>query len=672
MPESTQYQTTLPNFIDLSAEVTRSNVSSLLIKQRKRIKNLIEENTKPNFSLVAEIEEMHHNLSKVFSPISHLQNVMGDAEWREAYNACIPLLTDYGTELSQNSDLQKAYSFIMDNLKDKHCPEFTLLEKELKSFTLNGVNLSKNKQQKFKELKKQLSIVQATFGQNVQDSTDSWFYSTNNKSEISGVTDEILQQAKLRSEEKNESGWRFALDYPTYHAIMTHGDSRKLREKFYRAWSTRASDQSDNKKWDNSNNIKDILSLRMKLSKLVGFKNFAEYSLATKMAKSTTEVFDFLYDLAERTKATAKKEIDEIQSFAGHELKAWDSAYYLEKLKQENFSVSDDELKQYFQKSNVQKGMFDVAKSLFGISFEINPDISVWHESVEFVEVSNSKGEIIGGFYIDLFARNGKRSGAWMDECVIRKNIHGNRTLPIGYLVCNFTAPNDKGISLLTHNDVITWFHEFGHMLHHLLTKVDLPSISGINGVPWDAVELPSQFMENFAWNYDVLKSCSKHIKTGECLPENIFHKLTKARNLGAGLAMLRQLEFALYDLSIHTNYDDNKDGNTLDILASIKSKIALVESPAYNRFPMSFSHIFSGGYAAGYYSYKWAEVLAADAFSAFEKNNIFDQKLATKFKKEILEIGGSKDFMQGYKNFRGRDPSLDPLLKQSGITQGI
>ena len=280
MPESTQYQTTLPNFIDLSAEVARSNVSSLLIKQRKRIKNLIEENTKPNFSLVAEIEEMHHNLSKVFSPISHLQNVMGDAEWREAYNACIPLLTDYGTELSQNSDLQKAYSFIMDNLKDKHCPEFTLLEKELKSFTLNGVNLSKSKQQTFKKLKKQLSIVQATFGQNVQDSTDSWSYFTDNKSEISGVTDEILQQAKLRSEEKNESGWRFALDYPTYHAIMTHADCRKLRQKLYKAWSTRASDQSDNKKWDNSDNIKDILSLRMKLSKLVGFKNFAEYSLA--------------------------------------------------------------------------------------------------------------------------------------------------------------------------------------------------------------------------------------------------------------------------------------------------------------------------------------------------------------------------------------------------------
>lgn len=672
MPEPSKYQTTLPDFTNLSAKDTKSHVSSLLKDQRQKIKSLIKDNTKPSFSLVSEIEDMHHKLSKVFSPISHLQNVLDDPDWRKAYNSCIPLLTEYGTELSQDPDLEKAYSYVMENLNDKNSSEFALLEKELRNFNLNGVKLSTNKKLKFKKLKKKLSIVQATFGQNVQDSTDSWFYLTDKKSEISGVTDEILMQAKMRAKKKNKKGWKFTLDYPTYHAVMTHGDSRKLRERFYKAWSTRSSNQAEEKKWDNSKNIIEILSLRKQLSKLVGFKNYAEYSLATKMAETTSEVFNFLNDLAERTKPTALKELKQIESFAGHKLKAWDSAYYLEKLKQKNFSVSDDELKQYFQKSTVQDGMFNVAKSLYGITLDINPHIPVWHNSVEFVEVKNSNKEIIGGFYIDLFARSGKRSGAWMDECVIRKNIHGNKMLPIGYLVCNFTQPNDKGISLLTHSDVITWFHEFGHMLHHLLTKVDLPSISGINGVPWDAVELPSQFMENFAWNYRILKNCSKHHKTGESLPKDIFLKLQKARNLGAGLAMLRQLEFALYDLSIHTNYEKDRDSNTLDILASIKSRVSLIEAPAYNRFPMSFSHIFSGGYAAGYYSYKWAEVLAADAFSAFEESNILDQKLASKFKEEILEIGGSKNFMQGFKNFRGRDPSLEPLLKQSGISQKI
>ena len=667
--EIMKYQTTLPDFSDLCARDISSNVSSLIKAQREKIKNLLNDDTKPNFSLVSEIEEMHHKLSMVFSPISHLQNVMDDPDWREAYNSCIPLLTEYGTELSQDPDLEKAYRKIIKKLKDKSSPEFSLLEKELRSFTLNGVNLDQNKKTKFKDLKKQLSIKQAKFGQNVQDSTDSWLYFTAEESETIGITSEILQQAKDRADKENKSGWQFSLDYPTYHAVMTHAENSNLREKFYKAWSTRASDQADQKKWDNSDNIKEILAIRKEISELVGFDNYAEYSLATKMAETTADVFEFLYDLANKTKSTALNEIEMIEQFAGQKLQPWDVSYYLEKYKQENFSVSDDELKQYFQKSTVQNGMFDVAKSLFDITLEINPNIPVWHESVEFVEVKNLNGEIIGGFYIDLFARNGKRSGAWMDECVIRKNINDNKMLPIGYLVCNFTPPNEKGISLLTHNDVITWFHEFGHMLHHLLTKVDLPSISGINGVPWDGVELPSQFMENFAWNYQVLKDCSKHHITGQYFPKSIFRKLQKARNFGSGLAMLRQLEFALYDLSIHTNYEADKDGDTLNILASIKSQISLIESPDYNRFPMSFSHIFAGGYAAGYYSYKWAEVLAADAFSAFEEGGIFDKKLASKFRKEILEIGGSRDFMQGFKNFRGRAPSLEPLLIQNGIT---
>ena len=386
------------------------------------------------------------------------------------------------------------------------------------------------------------------------------------------------------------------------------------------------------------------------------------------MAGSTDEIVNFLEDLAQKTRLPAINEINLLKKFAIEPLEAWDIAYYLEKLKQETYAISDEELKQFFPKENVQHGIFDLAKKLYGITLKKNPNIKVWHESVEFIEVLDEKNTIIGGFYIDLYARNGKRSGAWMDECVIKKNLNGEEVLPIGYLVCNFTPPNKQGVSLLTHDDVVTWFHEFGHMLHHLLTKVDLPSISGINGVPWDAVELPSQFMENFAWNYEVLKNCSKHFKTELPLPKKLFNKLLESKNFGAGLAMLRQIEFALYDINIHLDHKNKELDNTLNILNKIRKKISLINTPAYNRFPMSFSHIFSGGYAAGYYSYKWAEVLAADAFSAFENSDIYNKKLAKKFKEEILEIGGSKDIMQGFINFRGREPSLEPLLNQSGI----
>ena len=449
---------------------------------------------------------------------------------------------------------------------------------------------------------------------------------------------------------------------------MTHAESRSLREKFYRAWSTRASDQAENTQWNNEENIKTILSLRHQLAHIVGYENFAEYSLAKKMANSTDEITSFLDNLAIKTRSTAKRELAMLEKAAKHDLEAWDTSYYLEKMKQKNYSISDEELKQYLPKENVQKGMFKVANRLYGISLTKKPMVSVWHDSVEFIEVMDAQNQIVGGFYIDLFARNGKRSGAWMDECVIRKNINGNKSLPIGYLVCNFTPPDKNGISLLTHDDVVTWFHEFGHMLHHLLTKIDLPSISGINGVPWDAVELPSQFMENFAWNYEVLKDCSQHFETGESLPHDLFSKLQASRNFGAGLAMLRQIEFALYDITIHACEDIAKNNNTLDTLELVRQKITLIRTPQYNRFPMSFSHIFSGGYAAGYYSYKWAEVLAADAFSAFEEQGNFDLDTAERFRRCILAVGGTRDALDAFVDFRSRPPSLEPLLRQSGI----
>jgi len=669
MKQSNNYQSTLPDFSSLTAKEAQSTIEYLVKKQRKAIDELLKTSEKKTFaSVVNPIEEMQHELSRSFSPISHLQNVLDQPEWRNTFNSCLPLLTDYGTELSQNTELEKVYRTIINNLNDPKDPKYSLLEQELRNFKLNGVNLPEKQKQKFKNLKTRLSKAEANFSQNVQDSTDAWSLNITKENETKGISIEILEQAKNRALKNNQSGWLLKLDYPTYHSVMTHADNRFLRETFYKAWSTRGSDQAEDPQWDNEENIKNILTLRQQLATIVGFTNFSEYSLATKMANSTDEIVSFLNDLAIKSKSTAKNELNLIEKAANHKLKAWDTSYYLEKVKQQNYSISDEELKQYLQKENVQQGMFNVAKKLYGISLKKNPTVAVWHESVEFIEVVDAQEEVIGGFYIDLFARNGKRSGAWMDECVIRKNLNGHKTLPIGYLVCNFTPPDKNGNSLLTHDDVVTWFHEFGHMLHHLLTKIDLPSISGINGVPWDAVELPSQFMENFAWNYEVLKDCSKHFKTGQYLPIELFTKLQASRNFGAGLAMLRQIEFALYDITIHSDYDVEQDSNTLKTLESIRKKITLIKTPTYNRFPMSFSHIFSGGYAAGYYSYKWAEVLAADAFSAFEDTHILNEKLANKFKTEILEIGGSKDIMQGFINFRGRKPSLEPLLRQNGI----
>ncbi|MEQ9563408.1 MAG: M3 family metallopeptidase, partial [Woeseiaceae bacterium] len=383
-------------------------------------------------------------------------------------------------------------------------------------------------------------------------------------------------------------------------------------------------------------------------------------------ATHTSDVIDFLRQLADRTRAAAADELARIRAMADHPIEAWDTPYYLEKLKQQQFAISEEQLRQYFPVAKVIEGLFDLAGRLYGVSLKPDPDVEVWHESVRYYDVADENGVVIGGFYTDLFARSGKRNGAWIDECIVRKNLSGEKVLPIGYLVCNFARPDESGVSLLTHNDVLTMFHEFGHMLHHLLTKVDYPSLAGINGVPWDAVELPSQFMENFAWYYDVLVKASAHFQTGKALPQDMFRKLEASRHFGAALAMLRQIEFALFDFRLHTEYREGMD--VMQILREVRDEVALIRHPSYNRMPHAFSHVFAGGYAAGYYSYKWAEVLAADAFSAFEESGIFDKNTASRFRSEILEVGGSRDFMEAYIAFRGREPTIDALLRHSGI----
>jgi oligopeptidase A len=658
----------LPRFAEIRPEHALPAVTELIAGHRRKLAELLELGEMSFDALVTPLEEMGHELGRVWSPIGHLQAVLEDPRWRDAYNECLPLLTEHGTEMAQNKALQQAFESIAGTLP-KTAPEArrTLVEHALRDFRLAGVALPEDEKTEFRNIMQELAAVQAHFDQNLQDANDHWFFHTEDEGKLAGLPEQTLERARAEALAHEEQGFRLTLDYPTYHAVMTHAESRELREAFYKAWSTRASDQGD-PQWDNSANIEKILALRHRAAALVGFRNYAEYSLATKMAARTGEVIEFLNELASRTRGAARQELDAVQKIAPQPLEAWDAAFYLEKLKQQKYSIADEELRQYFPASKAQSGLFELAEKLYGVSLEKADDIEGWHGMVDYFHVRDESGSTIGGFYTDLYARNGKRGGAWIDECIVRKNLGGDAVHPVGYLVCNFAPPGSAGSSLLTHNDVVTLFHEFGHMLHHLLTRVDYPSLAGINGVPWDAVELPSQFMENFAWSYDVLKRSSGHVDTGDPLPLDLFLRLERSRHFGAALAMLRQLEFALFDFRLHAEFDPAHGSRVLDVLGQVRQDVSLIKHPQYNRLPHSFSHIFAGGYAAGYYSYKWAEVLAADAFAAFEEAGIFDKRTAARFREEILEIGGSRDIMDAYVAFRGRKPTLDALLRQSGI----
>ena len=659
----------LPRFHEITPEGTVPALKHLIAEHRKKLDELLRSSSALDFhSLVTPLEEMSHELGRVWSPVNHLQSVLDDSRWREAYNASLPLLTEHGTELSQNKQLQQAFEAIAESFPED-TPEAmrALVDQALRNFRLAGVALPDDEKAEFKAIMQELAAVQASFDHNVQDAAINWSWHTDSLAPCKGIPEMVVSRAAKNAAEDDQKGWLFRLDFPTYHAVITHAENRELRERFYKAWSTRGSDQGD-QRFDNSENISRILSLRHRAALLVGFDNYAEYSLATKMAGKNREVMEFLTELAAQTRATAEKEFADIAAIADAPLEAWDMPYYLEKLKQQRYSISDDELRQYFPVQKVLDGLFELAAKLYGVTLSRNDDVQTWSDDVLFFDVHDESDETIGGFYTDLYARNGKRNGAWIDECIVRKKLNGVTVLPVGYLVCNFSPPDHSGVSLLTHNEVVTTFHEFGHMLHHLLTRVDYPSIAGINGVPWDAVELPSQFMENFAWCYDVLIRTSGHHKTGEPLPRDLFDKLNRSKHFGAALAMLRQIEFALFDFRLHAEYDPASGLDPMTLLAEVREQVALIEHPSYNRLPHAFTHIFAGGYAAGYYSYKWAEVLAADAFSAFEEAGIFDKATAGRFRSEILEIGGSRDIMDAYIAFRGRKPTLDALLRQSGI----
>ncbi len=663
----------LPRFGEIEPGHVMPAIEKTITEQKAALDRLLASDEPPSLdTLVAPVENMEHELGLIWSPVSHLQAVLGSMDWREAYTSALPLLTEHGTEMAQNERLQQAYATVRKSLPDEAGHEGrSAVDKALRDFHLAGVDLEPEAKERFKVIMQELAATQADFEHNVQDASDAWSLHIGDAARLDGLPPQVLARAADDAGNQGMDGWLLQLDFPTYDAVMTHALDRSLRETFYRAWVTRGSDQGKSGEWDNSDNMEKILALRHEAAGLVGFETYAHYSLATKMADTPAEVTAFLRELAARSRRTAERELAELSAFAGMELEAWDVTFWLEQFKQSRFAISNEELRLYFPADRVVEGLFDVASTLYQVRLTEKPGIAAWHRDVRYFVLSDAEGNELGGFYTDLHARNGKRTGAWIDVCADRRQLNGKLTLPVGYLVCNFPPPDERGVSLLTHNDVVTLFHEFGHMLHHLLTRVGFPSVSGINGVPWDAVELPSQFMENFAWNFDVLERCSAHVETGEPLPRAMFDKLEDSRHAGAALAMLRQLELGLYDLRLHAEYVPGQPARILETLAEVRDEIALIRHPDYNRFPHAFSHIFAGGYAAGYYSYKWAEVLAADAFAAFEEAGTFDAETARRFRKEILEVGGSRDIMDAYVAFRGRKPTIDALLRQHGIRNG-
>lgn len=665
----------LPPFPEITADQVQPAVTATLEQNRRELESVLSLPEDAGFAeVVGPLEEMQDRLHRVWSPVSHLHGVANSPALREAYNQCLPELTRYETELAQNEQLFGRYQKVAEHLDpDAPASALSLLEHRLRDFRLSGVALPEDDKQRFREIAEQLSTLQAKFDQNVLDSMSGWSRHVVNQEELAGLPETILARARQTAEERGETGWILTLDQPTYVAVVTHAQNRDLRQEFYRAWSTRASELGQRgKELDNRPIIEEILSLRHQAATLVGFSNYAGYALATRMAGSVDEVRGFLEELGHRARPEAEKELAELEEFAGRNLQAWDLAWYSEQFKKARFDVSDEILRPYFPLEKVINGLFQVVNRLYGLRLEQVDGVGTWDPGVVYYRVLESDGTPVGGIYTDLFARAEKRPGAWMDECINRKHLNGQLQLPVAHLVCNCNPPAEGSPSLLSHDDVVGLFHEMGHVLHHLLTQVDLPGVAGINGVPWDAVELPSQFLENFAWEPRVINLISGHYRTGDPLPADLVEKLNRTRTFQAGMQMVRQLEFALFDFRLHAEFESDRGSEMERILHEVRQEIAVVDYPEFNRMPTSFSHIFGGGYAAGYYSYKWAEVLAADAFLAFSHGQLFDQKLAGRFREYILAVGGTTEISESYRAFRGRDAQLDSLLELSGITPAV
>jgi len=667
----------LPPFSRLRPEHVVPAIEHIIADNLKQVDTMLAANSHYTWeNLVQPLEDMDERLDRVWSPVSHMNSVVNTEALRETHNDCLPKLSHYGTAMGQNVTLFNAYRSIADSdeYQKMDIAQKKIIDNALRDFHLSGVDLPEDKKARFKTIQEELSNLTSKYENNLLDATNTWQKIITDEAVLSGLPESARALAKQTAEQKEIDGWVFNLEFPSYIAVMTYADDQTLRKEVYTAYATRASDQGPHaKQWDNSPLMEDILRLRQESAQLLGFDNYPQRSLATKMAATTTQVLDFLNDLAVRSLPIAKKDYNELETFARDECNAtmldtWDIAYYSEKLRQKKYNITQEELKPYFPDDHVIGGMFKVVGRLYGITIKAVEGIDTWHDDVRFYEIRDNKNELCGQFYLDLYARPHKRGGAWMDECISRQRRGQELQTPVAYLTCNFSPPIGDDPALLTHDEVVTLFHEFGHGLHHMLTKIDYPAVAGTSGVAWDAVELPSQFMENWCWQREALDLISGHYQTGKPLPQDMYEKLLAARNFQAGMQMVRQLEFALFDFRLHMEYDPDDKFDIYGLLDEIRDQVAVIKPPSFNRFAHGFSHIFAGGYAAGYYSYKWAEVLSADAFSKFEEKGIFDSETGKHFLQTILEQGGSREPMELFVEFRGREPTIDALLRHNGL----
>ncbi|MCB1877744.1 MAG: oligopeptidase A [Chromatiales bacterium] len=667
----------LPTFSKLSPDEVESSMDRVLEEARAKLDALVQSPGPYGWSnLVAPIEELLDQVNRAWSPIRHLNSVRNSEALRAAYNACLPKQSAFWTELGQNEALFRAYESIAEGKEYKRldAAQRRVIDNAMRDFRLGGVDLPADRKARFKEISQELSQLSSRFSENLLDSGQTWEKQLTDESCLRGLPESTKALAAQLAEQRGKEGWVLTLDFPIYMPVMTYADDACLRKELYQAYMTRASaDGPGGAQYDNTEVMDRILALRHEMARLLSFDNYAQYSVATKMAENTDQVMEFLTDLASRAKPQAEGERDQVFAFANREfgmesLDAWDLGYYAEKLKQQRYHLSAEDLRPYFPVPAVMQGLFEIVGRLYGIRIQAVDGVDTWHPDVAFYRIVGADGEDRGGFYVDLYARAQKRGGAWMDTCLDRRRTSTGLQAPVAYLTCNFTPPVGDKPALLTHQEVITLFHEFGHGLHHMLTRVNYAGIAGIHGVEWDAVELPSQFMENWCWEKEALDLFARHYESGERMPDELYERMRSARDFQAGIQMIRQLVFSLFDFRIHLEYDPASGARIYDILREVEDEIAVIQPPEFTRFPQGFSHIFGGGYAAGYYSYKWAEVLSADAFSKFEETGIFNPDTGRDFLTNILEVGGSRDAMDSFVAFRGRKPRIDALLRHSGI----
>ena len=664
----------LPRFTEITPEHVGPAIDQLLVEAEAAVRHAESVSPVQWETFVEPLDDATERLWRAWGQVSHLQAVVNTPALREAYNDNLPKVTRFGAALCQYLALFAQYRALADS------PAFAtydgarrkVVENALRDFHLGGAELGETEKARFAEIQETLSSLSARFSQNVLDATDAYALYLHEEAELAGLPADTVAMCRAAAEQEGKAGWKLGLQMPCYLPVQAYAENCGLRETLYRASAVRAS-EFDLPERDNSMAINQILALRTELAALLGFASYADYSVATKMAQSPAEVLEFLRDLAARAKPHARRDRTELENFAAEHLaletlEAWDLAYVGEKLKQARYSFSEQEVKQYFTEAKVLAGLFDVIESLYGL--QVQPDSApVWHEDVRFYRLVDAQGALVGQFYLDLYAREGKRGGAWMDDCRNRRDSAGQMQTPLVYLVCNFGRGVEGRQATFSHNEVTTLFHEMGHGLHQLLTRVGVLGVAGINDVEWDAVELPSQFMENFCWEWQRVQAMTAHVDTGEPLPRVLFDKMLAAKNYQSGMFTVRQLEFALFDMELHNGLDPAQE-NVLDLLERVRDEVAVNRPPAWNRFPHQFSHIFAGGYAAGYYSYKWAEVLSADAYAAFEESPQSFAETGARFREEVLSRGGSRSALENFKAFRGRAPELEALLRHSGMDE--